>query len=111
MLDLKLTATAQHWRLWMARKKDPAFQTFQQRVLERDQYTCQYCEFRAMSHQEIVNQDGNFQNNKISNLVTACPLCAQCFFLESLDMGNQSGGQLIYLPEMTQNQLNALCHV
>jgi intracellular multiplication protein IcmJ len=59
---------------------------------------------------EVVNLDNNYQNNKANNLTTACPLCAQCFFLESIGTGSFGGGVLINLPEMSQNQLNALCN-
>lgn len=111
MLEIKLSASDNNWRLWTTRKADPAFQTFQKKALERDHYTCQYCGFVSTCHLEVVNRDNNYQNNRLGNMATACPLCAQCFFLESIGGKEQSAGQLIYLPEMPQNQLNALCHV
>ncbi len=33
------------------------------------------------------------------------------FFLESVGVGGYGGGTLIYLPEVTQNNLNSFCHV
>jgi len=44
-------------------------------------------------------------------MVTACCFCAQCFFLESVGVGGYGGGTLGYVPEMTQTELNSLCHV
>ncbi len=44
-------------------------------------------------------------------MVTACCFCAQCFFVESVGVGGYGGGTLIYLPELTQAELNSLCHV
>lgn len=44
-------------------------------ILERDNYTCQYCGFRAKKFQEIHHLDNNHQNNADSNLITACTLC------------------------------------
>lgn len=109
--DIQLSATDSNWRLFNVRKADKAFLAFQNKVLARDQFTCQYCGFCARQHVDVINLDGNYRNNRADNLVTACSFCAQCFFLESIGKGDFGGGTLIYLPEMTQGQLNALCHV
>lgn len=108
---IELSATESHWRLFSIRKSDPKFDAFSQRIFERDQYTCQYCGFCATSHLEVINVDKNYRNNHIDNLATACPFCAQCFFLDGVGKGDAGGGILIYLPEMSQNDLNAFCHV
>ena len=109
--EITLSASDSNWRLFMVRKADPGFLTFQNTVLQRDAYTCQFCGFHAKGHFDIVNLDGNYRNNRRSNLVTACEFCSQCFFLEAIGKGEFGGGTLIYLPEITQNELNALCHV
>ena len=108
---LELAATANNWRLFMLRRVDPAFLAHQKKIHARDHYTCQFCQFQAMNHLETINLNGNYLDNKRENLVTACGLCAQCFFLEAVGKSDFGGGVLIYLPEMTQNELNALCHV
>ncbi|OGT67830.1 MAG: type IV secretion protein IcmJ [Gammaproteobacteria bacterium RIFCSPHIGHO2_12_FULL_45_9] len=110
MREIVLTATANNWRLFMLRRADSAFLTFQKKIHVRDEHTCQYCGFQARSHMETVNANGNYLDNKADNLVTACGLCAQCFFLEAVGRSDFGGGVLIYLPEMRQNELNALCH-
>ena len=106
-----LTASAGAWRLYSARQADPKFKTFQKKIFERDGYTCQFCGFQARAYQEVVNLDGNYRNNKSSNLVTSCCFCAQCFFIESVGVGGYGGGTLIYLPELSQAELNSMCHV
>lgn len=108
---IMLSATESNWRLFMLRKSDSAFLAFQQAVWWRDDYTCQFCAFRAVDYLEVVNVDGNYLNNRLDNLVTACGFCTQCFFLESIGKGTFGGGSLIYCPELTQGELNALCHV
>jgi intracellular multiplication protein IcmJ len=108
---LKLVINPKNWGLFVARKADPAFQHVARKILERDQYRCQFCGFHAEAYQEIVNLDGNYRNNKLSNMVTACPLCAQCGFVEAVGRNDFGGGRLIYFNEMTQNELNSLCHV
>lgn len=111
MIDVALSAVQGNWRLFMTRKADDAFLAFANKVFKRDGYCCQYCGFCAASDLEVINLDGNYLNNKISNLVTACPFCAQCHFLDAVGKSDFGGGTLIYLPEMSQGQLSSLCHV
>ncbi|MGE3919452.1 MAG: type IVB secretion system protein IcmJDotN [Gammaproteobacteria bacterium] len=98
------------WRIFLARKNDKAFLAFSEKVFRRDDYICQFCGFQAKDYQEVVNLDNNYQNNKFGNLTTACCFCTQCFFLESVGI-HYGGGSLVYLPEISQGQLNAFCHV
>ena len=109
--ELKLMASPGAWRLYSGRKADQRFQAFELKVFQRDRYTCQFCGFQARLFQDIVNLDGDYANNKLANLVTACCFCAQCFFLESVGVGGYGGGTLVYLPELTQSEVNSLCHV
>jgi len=95
----------------MLRRADPAFLAFQVKIHARDNHTCFFCGFQASAHLETVNLDGDYVNNKKNNLATACGLCAQCFFLEAVGKSDFGGGVLIYLPEMSQVELNALCHL
>ena len=108
---IKLSAAESDWRLFTIRRADPKFQKFQQRVFARDEQTCQYCGFKSTKFMDVVNADGNYRHNHVNNLVTSCPFCTQCFFLDGIGKGDFGGATLIYLPEMSQNDLNALCHV
>ena len=110
-LELQLIATPDAWRLYSARKIDERFKAFEKRILQRDRYTCRFCGFQAKNYQDVVNLDGNYSNNKSDNVVTACCFCSQCFFMESVGVGGYGGGTLIYLPELSQTELNSLCHV
>ena len=109
--ELILTVNLAGWRAFVRRKEDKAFQPIQKRVFERDQYTCQYCGFQAKEYQEVVNIDGNYSRNNTSNMMTACCFCTQCLFLQSVGVDEMGGGQLIYLPEISQSDLNSFCHV
>ncbi|MBX3708600.1 MAG: type IVB secretion system protein IcmJDotN [Gammaproteobacteria bacterium] len=111
MHNLLLAVNLSGWRAFVRRKEDKGFLPAQKRVFGRDQYTCQYCGFQAKEYQEVVNLDGNYANNKLSNMITACCFCSQCLFLQSVGIDEMGGGQLIYLPEISQRDLNSFCHV
>ncbi|HTM63778.1 MAG TPA: type IVB secretion system protein IcmJDotN [Gammaproteobacteria bacterium] len=111
MQELHLAVNFTGWRYFAKRKEDPKFQPIAKRVFERDEYVCQYCGFQAKEFQDVVNVDGNYLNNKLSNMITACCFCSQCLFLQSVGLDEMSGGQLLYLPEMSQEDLNSFCHV
>ncbi|MFY7697384.1 MAG: type IVB secretion system protein IcmJDotN [Legionella sp.] len=108
---LKLIASPNAWRLYSARKVDPRFRPFELKVFKRDNYICQFCGFQARVYQDIINLDGDYSNNRLSNMVTSCCFCTQCFFVESVGVGGYGGGTLIYAPEITQAEINSLCHV
>src|SRR3990167_8044741 len=111
MHQLELAVNLSGWRFFARRKEDKKFLPVAKRVFERDQYICQYCGFQAKEYLDVVNVDGNYRNNKLSNMITSCCFCSQCLFLQAVGLDEMSGGQLIYLPEMTQMDLNSFCHV
>lgn len=111
MYPLSLAINPEGWRLFTARKASNAFLAVRDKVHARDNYTCQFCGFQAKEYQEIVNLDQDYRNNKLTNLVTACCFCAQCCFIESVGNDAYGGGTLIYCPELSQVDINSLCHV
>lgn len=111
MQTLQLAVNLMGWRHFARRKEDKNFLPVLKKVLERDRYVCQYCGFQAKEYQDVINLDGNYLNNNPKNLITACCFCSQCLFLQSVGLDEMSGGQLIYMPEMSQPDLNSFCHV
>ena len=65
-------------------------------LLKRDDFTCRFCGFRATQFQRLVPTKEGY--------VTACGFCEQVLSLERA--GLMGGGVLIWLPEITQVQLN-----
>ncbi len=45
-------------------------------ILNRDNYTCQYCNFKAEKWQICHHIDGNPNNNTHDNLEIVCPMCS-----------------------------------
>ena len=109
--QLQLTVKAGTFARFSQRNKDPDFQAIKNQVLNRDRFTCQFCGFQARKYEEVINLDGNYDNNNLKNIVTACCFCTQCFFLEAIGAGGYGGGTVIYLPEISQADLNSFCHV
>jgi len=46
-----------------------------QKILSRDQFTCQYCGFESEKYQIVHHIDGNPSNNSDENLVVICQMC------------------------------------
>lgn len=107
-ISLKVNPGA--WAYYAKRNSDERFASYRKSVAFECNDTCQFCGFKDKSHMQVVNIDGNYKNNKISNMVLACPLCAQCFFMEMIGKVDNTGAVLIYLPQISQENLNGLCH-
>ena len=75
-----------------------------QKIIERDDCTCQYCGFKAKKYQEIFFLNGDEGDHREKNLVTACIFCHQCFQLEKVS--EMKSGVLIWLPEIQQTELH-----
>lgn len=90
-----------------AEHSDSAFQKLRPEILERDDYTCQCCGFKAKKWQEVHHIDNDHSNNKLSNLVTVCALCHMVFHIGLA--GERESGRFIYIPPkygVTQAKLN-----
>ena len=109
LLPITLSARRGNWQLFVSRKSNKTFLVVRDKVLARDEFTCRFCGFQANQYQEVVNIDQNYQNNHFDNLVTACQFCAQCFFIDSVGLDGKSGGTIIFLPEISQADLNHFC--
>lgn len=83
---------------------DVGFSNVRTDVLQRDNYTCRFCGFRAAKYQEVHHQDDDHHNNDRENLLTICTLCHQCHHLGMCGMRN--GGFLAPIPELTQVEVN-----
>ena len=106
LLPLTLNARRGNWQRFMSRKANKAFLAVRDKVFARDDHTCRYCGFQAPQYMDVVNQDQNYNNNTLNNLVTACSLCTLSFFVDSIGLDGRSGATIIYLPEISQSDLN-----
>lgn len=86
------------------RVADP--QAASQAVFERDDHTCKCCGFKAKQWQKVLHLNGNTNDFSDKNVLTTCIFCHQCFDLE--EAAKMESGMLIWLPEMSQADLNSL---
>lgn len=75
-----------------------------QKIFERDDFTCQCCEFKSQKYQEILHKNQNFADFSDDNLFTVCNFCHQCFRMENVS--EMKSGVLIWMPEIEQTMLH-----
>ena len=109
-VNLNLKFANRQYNKYCRRQLTKGFDQFAQKIMNRDEFTCKVCGFKAKQFMSIMNIDHNYTNNVAKNLATACPLCMQCHFVEHIGVMDNSGGTLIYMPEMSQAKLNGLVH-
>lgn len=98
------SAVSHHGTEWDQNKK---MVKSREATLKRDDYICQGCGWRSERWQEIHHKNGDHSDYTSSNLETLCPICHQVFHLPTT--ATTSGGSIIWLPEMSQAQLNIIC--
>ena len=84
-----------------------ALRKIRDKILARDNYTCQACGWVSRQWQEIHHRNADHADHQEKNLVTLCPLCHQVFHLPQAAATN--GGTIIWLPEVEQAELNLIC--
>lgn len=111
LLPMTLTARRGNLKKFLARRSNEKFLAVRKKILVRDDYSCAYCGFQSQAFMELVNIDHNYDNNKMSNMATACSFCTQCLFLDAVGTLPRSGGVIVFIPELSQADLNNFCRV
>lgn len=110
--ELLLSASRLSWKMSSSHgtKSDPKYKKYGsvwKSVWERDGYKCYYCENSIKDIPEIHHLNGNHSDNSKDNLAGICTLCHQSHHLDIVSTTN--GGRIIWLPELSQQELNYLC--
>lgn len=78
----------------------------QKQVLERDGNACVYCGFVAKKYQLVRAKPGVSNPSGAADHITTCIFCEQCLHVD--DVPHMKSGVLIWLPELSQADLNHL---
>ena len=106
LIPLVLSAKKVSWRSPGEYESDSAFMSLRPKVLTRDDYKCRHCNFRAVNWQEIHHLNDDHNDHRLENLVTACAYCHMCHHIGLAGVNEE--GILIWLPEISQIELNHL---
>jgi intracellular multiplication protein IcmJ len=109
-MKLILQGYTNNWERFKQRKSNATFRKIRADILTRDKHTCRFCGFRT-ALMEVINADNDYNNNKKSNLISACTLCAKCTLMDAYTLSYSGNDKIIYLPEISQEQLNQLCRI
>ncbi|CAJ6613691.1 Uncharacterised protein [Burkholderia pseudomallei] len=106
--ELVISAKRKVWRMYdhAGEDADKAFQQVRRAILDACGNECAFCQHTSSKFQEVHHADDDHANNSRENLFGTCPLCHQVFHLGLAGM--RDGGQIIYMPEMSQAELNQL---
>ncbi len=105
---LRLSVKAKNWRMNDAGSTDAdaEFQIVRRNALDRDDYTCALCKFKAAKWQEVHHVNDDHSDNTLSNLMTVCSFCHMCQHIGLA--GRNEEAVLVWLPEIPQATLHHL---
>ncbi len=75
-----------------------------QKILARDNDTCQCCGFQAKKYQEVLFLNGDQTDFSEENMKCVCIFCHQCFNLDRIHI--MKSGVLLWIPEIDQADLH-----
>lgn len=103
---LRLSVKAKNWRMYDTNSEhaDAEFQLVRKKVLDRDDYTCRLCNFKATKWQEVHHVNDDHSDNRKDNLWTVCSYCHMCQHIGLA--GRNQEAVLVWLPEIPQDRLH-----
>lgn len=106
LLPIILSVKAANWRMNDdgSAEADSEFQLVRKKVLERDEFSCRFCAFKAPKYQEVHHLNDDHSDNRPQNLVTACIYCHLCAHIGLAGKNNEA--VLVWLPEIEQAALH-----
>lgn len=107
LLPLAFHVKPGNWKKFENRKKSLNYQRIKDLVLADHSNKCAYCGYHSSSL-ELVNKNHDYQDRSRENIVPGCSLCIPLLFVDGYGQDPNFQGTIIYLPELSQIQLNHL---
>lgn len=103
---LRLSVKAKNWRMFDSDSEaaDTEFALVRKKVLERDDYSCKMCGFKASKWQEVHHVNDDHSDNRKENLLTVCMYCHLCQHIGLA--GRNQEAVLAWIPEIPQDRLH-----
>ncbi len=92
-------------REWRDGEFAPDWEKTRMSVLERDNFSCFYCNFASKKYMHVHHLGGRFYDDSSDNLVTLCPLCHACLHIGHSGI-EEAGNLLLLSKETDQAKLN-----
>lgn len=105
LIPLTWHIKAGNWERYASRLKLKNYDNIKDIIVKMYESRCAYCGYQTQQL-ELVNKDFDYQNNAKLNIVPVCRCCAPCVLLDGFGRDNHFKGRIVYLPELTQVQLN-----
>ena len=86
-----------------SRNWDKKWEQLRLKILERDDYTCQYCGYRYEKYLNCHHIDGDSENNDLENIVVVCIDCH--FILHSYYAINANRLEIFYSSKYSQVEI------
>jgi intracellular multiplication protein IcmJ len=83
------------------------FAAFADKLIASRKYKCDCCGLKSERFMRLVSRNGIYSQLKPEQFLVCCPFC---FCTLRLEQG-KGKGNIAYMPELTQQQINMICHV
>lgn len=107
LLPLSFHVKAGNWKKFQNRRKSLNYQNIRELILNDYSHKCAYCGYQA-TNLELVNKNHDYQDRTRQNIVPCCSLCLPVLLVDGYGQDPDFQGTIIYLPELSQIQLNHL---
>lgn len=105
LLPLKIVCKAGNWQHFHDRTLSKNYGKIKDVISARDESACSFCGYPSDKN-ELINKDGNYNNNKQDNIVLSCSICRQILLFDGHGLADDFGGRIVFLPEISQIDIN-----
>lgn len=107
LLNLNMHIKAGNWLRYNQRKSSANYLSIKEIVSKTFENRCAYCGYHT-TKLNLVNKNFDYHDNSKENIIPACSLCTPSVVMDGFGQDPDFGGLIVFVPELTQIQLNHL---